>query len=120
MVVDLLHALQRQMDLIFVEQHLDQHIPVVRTLAIEHYLEIGSHGENAIVGPSATVQRLEVICCQSIVFNLEQAYQRQKHRLVTIAQLYARLLQSDAAVSLFDDAAKQVALGVRLKTTIEG
>ena len=78
-------TLQGQACLVLVEQHLDQHVVVLWTLAIEDELDIASHGEDAVVGPFATFQRPQVVSGKAIAVEVEETYQRHDDDLVAIA-----------------------------------
>ncbi len=116
-------ALQRQLDFVLVEQHLDDDVRVVGTAAIEHKLQVACHRDDLVVGPALAVERFKVGGGQSeTVLSLrvwrcndfQQAHQWQQHGVVTIAQLGAGLFQLDADVGIVDDFAQQGSLAVGL------
>ena len=111
MVIRLHIALDRKRSLILTEQYLHQHI--IRLVAIEYKLKVGSHRSNLIIKPLRR-NSLWIPDLLAISIQIQEASKRSNHRIMTISQGSTRMRKSYAAISLLDDIHQKITLGIWL------
>ena len=97
---------------------LEQSTLVGNILAIEHYLEIASHGIHLISPPSLGFEFIQIARLEIEAINTHQTDQWQQNGLVAKAQGGTMLLTSNNAVSLGDHLFQEVELCIGLHTAI--
>ena len=75
-------GLERQLGLLLVKEHLEEHILIVDIRTIENELQIRGHGENIGTPPTLAINVLPVIDVFIVAIDAQQTGQWQQHCLV--------------------------------------
>ena len=118
-VVGTADGLEGQRGLLFVEQHLKEHILIFGMAAIEDELQVTAHREHTGAPPTLFLQFVEIISLKIEAVDTDQTNEGQQHRLMAKAQLGTRMFELDAAVGIGNQLAQQEALTIGLPSAVE-